>query len=320
MTFLINATDTLDNNVELPNPISMEVIMAADTPAHALSLTVPCTFTLGELTKISVQIDGETVFSGIVDEQIMQYSNGCTVKINARSYGALLIDNEAIPANYHTPSLADIFSIHAQVYGIKDFIGNNEVCNCDFTVKKGVSEWEVIETFCKSVLKTAPTITNDGFLDVRTDKSDKHYTFSNSKNGAIKFSDAKVKHQRYGVVSQVVYKLSANSGYSYTYTNEDALSRGIRRRRLLNLSSNAPEFNDYKILHTIQNSKRDSMEITLTVPEACISELFGHANFDDHLLGSFTDLCIKELLFSLTSSGCYTRVTLCPKELIGEEI
>lgn len=319
MTFLINATDTQGNIIKLPNPISMQISMAADTPADSLSLTFPCIYPLGELAEITVGIDGSTVFSGIVDEQIMQYSGGCTVRINARSLGALLIDNEAIPANYHTPSLADIFSIHAQPYGIKDFIGDNGVCSCDFTVKKGVSEWEAIESFCKSVLNAAPSVTKDGFLDVRKDKSQKHYTFSNTKNGAVKFNSAKVKHQRYGVVSQVTYKLSSGSDYIYTYPNDSAISRGIRRRRLLNLSSSAPEFNDYRIRNVISSSERDSTEITLTVPQLCISELFGKADFEDCLLGTFTDLRINEILFSLTSSGCYTRVTLCPKELTGEE-
>ena len=322
MTFQIVATDILGNHIELPNPISMEINMAANTPANSLSLTVPCTAPMNELAEISVHIDGKLSFSGIVDEQIMQYSNGCTLKINARSFAALLIDNEAIPANYHTPSLADIFSIHAQPYGIKGFIGDNKVCTCDFTIKKGVSEWEVIENFCKSVLKTTPSITKDGFLDVRTDKSANHYTFSNTKHGAIKFSSAKVKLQRYGIVSQVMYKLSANSDYIYTCPNDNAISRGIRRRRLLNLSLSTPEFNDYRTKHLIRKSELDSMEITLIVPNLCISELFGQADFDDRMLGSFSGMCIKELLFSLTPSGCYTNITICPKELMysGKEL
>ena len=315
MTFRIVATDTVGNSIELPSPISMVISMSTDTPADSLSLTVPCTSAPGELAEISVHIDGELSFCGIVDEQIMQYSNGCTLKINARSYAALLIDNETIPANYHTPSLADIFSIHAQPYGFKDFIGENKTCDCDFTVKKGVSEWEVIENFCKSVLKTTPMITKDGFLDARTDKSSKHYAFSNTRAGAIRFSSASVKLQRYGIVSQVVYKLSSNSDYIYTCQNDDAVHRGIRRRRLLNLSLNTPEFNDYRINHIIQSSERDSLEITLTVPDICISELFCHTDFDDHILGSFSGLYIKEILFSLSSSGASTKITLCPENL-----
>ena len=114
MIFLISATDTLGKSIELPNPISMEISMAYDTPANSLSLTIPCLFPMEELTDISVFVDGSLVFSGIVDEQITQYSKGYTVKINARSYSALLIDNEAIPVSYHTPSLAVIFSKHAE--------------------------------------------------------------------------------------------------------------------------------------------------------------------------------------------------------------
>lgn len=313
MTFLIIATDTNGNRMELPKPISMELSMAVDTPAHALSLKVPC-IAVGELTDIDVYIENQLVFSGVVDEQITLYSGGYTLKIYARSYSALLIDNEAIPSNYHTPSLADIFSKHASPYGIKGFLGDNGVCSCDFTVKKGVSEWEVIDSFCKSVLKINPTITKDGFLDARTNKSNQHYSFSNTKQGAIKFCNAKVKHQRYGVVSQVVYKLSSNSDYIYSSPNDSAIARGIHRRRLLNLSSNAPEFNEYKIKSVIQKSKSDSIEIELTIPDICLSDLYCSADFEDELLGSFSELCVKETAFSLTNSGVYTRITLCPRD------
>ena len=313
MTFLINATDVSGNRIKLPTPISMEILMAVDTPAHALSLKIPC-IAIGELTDIEVYIDGRLAFAGIVDEQITLFSGGYKLKIHARSYSALLIDNEAIPANYHTPSLADIYSKHAKPYGIKGFLGENGVCSCDFTVKKGVSEWEIIDSFCKSVLKINPTVTNDGFLDVRESKSDKHYSFSNTKQGAIKFCNAKVKYQRYGVVSQVVYKLSSNSDYIYSSPNDSATKRGIRRRRLLNLSSNAPEFNEYKIKSTIQKSKSNSMEVEITIPDICMSELYCSADFEDELLGNFTGLCVKEIYFSLTNSGIFTRITLCPRE------
>lgn len=319
MTFLINATDTLGNRIKLPTPISMEISMAYDTPAHSLALTVPYLFPMGEFTDISVAVDGATIFSGIVDEQTTQYSNGYTVRINARSYSALLIDNEAIPANYHTPSLADIFSKHAQAYGIKGFLGDNGVCHSDFTVKKGVSEWEVIDTFCKSVLKTNPTVTNDGFIDVRTDRQSGHYIFSNRKHGAIKFSNAKIKHQRYGVVSQVMYKLSQNTEYIYSRPNDDAIARGIRRRRLLNLSTNQPEFNEYKIQSTIQKSKCDSMEIVLTLPDICLCDLYCTADFDDELLGSFKALRVKEVMFFLKESGTFTRIILCPKDNLSQD-
>lgn len=312
MTFLITATDVAGKSITLPKPIALVISAAVDTPANSMALTIPCLEPLNELTDISVQIDGALVFSGIVDEQTSQYHKGYAVKIHARSYSALLIDNEAIPASYHTPSLADIFSRHAQPYGIKAFLGDNGVCHSDFAVKKGVSEWEVIDSFCKSVLRVNPIVTNDGFLDVRRDRGGIHYVFSNTRGGAIKFINAKVKRQRYGVVSQVTYKLSANSEYVYSRPNDDAIARGIRRRRLMNLSSSAPEFNEYKIQSAIQKSKSGAMEITLTLPDVCICELYSTAEFEDKLLGSFEGLCIKEAEFSMTGSGVFTRVTLCP--------
>ncbi|MBR5773839.1 MAG: hypothetical protein IKY44_03205 [Clostridia bacterium] len=314
MTFLITATDTLGKSIVLPKPIAIEICAATDTPANSLSLTIPCLFPLNELTDISVSIDGTLVFSGIVDEQTSQYQKGYSVRIHARSYSALLIDNEAVPASYHTPSLADIFSRHAQPYGIKGFLGNNGVCHYDFTVKKGISEWEVIESFCKSVLKINPIVTNDGYLDVRADKQGMHYVFSNTRRGAIGFSNARLKRQRYGVVSQVTYKLSPNSDYIYSRTNDDAVARGIHRRRLLNLSSNASGFNEYTIQSAIQKSKIGSMEITLTLPDICICELYASAEFEDGLLGRFEDLCIRETVFSMSSSGVFTKIVLCPKE------
>ncbi len=315
MKFEINATDIKGNKVRLPKPVGAEIHSAVDTPSDALSLTLPCLNPTDELADIEVCIDGRVVFSGIVDEQIAGYSSsGCTLKINARSHSALLIDNEAIPATYHTPSLADIFSKHAKPYGIKGFLGDNGVCNCDFTVKKGVSEWEVVENFCHSVLKVNPLITEDGFLDARKIRENEHYVFSNTSSGGIKFTSAQVRRQRYGILSHVTYKLASYSDYIYTCPNDDAIARGIIRRRLLNLSSNAPEFNEYRIKSTIQKSKAESFEITLRVPDMCITKLYSSADFSDGLLGDFKGLKIKECSFIFKPSGAFSNITLCPDE------
>ena len=316
MNFTLKARDVDGNEITLSRPSSIVINSSVDAPADSMTVILPCSFAPPELCEISLSADGSLAFSGIVDEQTVYYSGGLMLRIDARSSAALLLDNEALPATYNSPSLADIYSLHAQNYGIKGFVGSG-VCNGDFSVKKGMSEWEVIESFCRSVMGVQPVITKDLILDARENKTDEHYVFSNEIPGAVGFSEATLRRKRYGEISEILYKLSAGNIYDLRYENADAAGRGISSRRLLNLSENDGKFNEYRIKNIISKSRQDAFELKLTLPDICVTTLFAGASVYDGKIGNYENLLVKEADFSLSQKGVFTRLTLCPEENIS---
>ena len=90
---------TLGNEtISLKEPNSMVITRAWDSPAWQLDITLPHEGPLDDLTKIQVKHGTDALFAGLCDEIVRSVDgNGAFVSISARTPGALLCDNEALP-------------------------------------------------------------------------------------------------------------------------------------------------------------------------------------------------------------------------------
>ena len=93
---------TLGNEtISLKEPSSMVITRAWDSPAWQLDITLPHEGPLDDLTKIQVKHGTDALFAGLCDEIVRSVDgNGAFVSISARTPGALLCDNEALPKTY----------------------------------------------------------------------------------------------------------------------------------------------------------------------------------------------------------------------------
>ena len=298
----------------LGSPLAFELQMSFDVPADSLDLTVPCESPLPELAKIEVLKSGKIIFRGIVDEQETKYSStGCKTAVSARSMTAVLLDNEAVPAVYNQPSLNDIFSLHAAPYGFAGFVGNGR-CLGKFTVSKGMSEWEVIETFCKSVCGVQPRVSPDMYIYAQQLLSGGRITVSNTADGAVRFMSSKLKLKRYGIISSVCYKPDNKSGYVYTARNADAEEREICCKRLLNLANSQSWFNQYAIESKLKDSLKGSFEIQTAVSDDVDADIGSSVDFEDSRLGRYSGLRVHDIAYVLDNNGSRQLLTLRPAE------
>ncbi len=208
------------------------VVIEKDLGVAADSMTVELTGIVSqELVSIKLYDEERLVFSGLIDEQNVNISNKEITELVCRSYAALLIDNEACPCNFSNPDTKLIFERYIKPLGIESFVGENKVFHGDFKVKKGMSCFEVLLMFSKSVYKFYPRI--EGKLLV-LEKKEKELVFSNQ--GGTPFYSLSFSLKRCVPISLVKTKTEDAGEYSTLIKNQVAIERNILRQRYLNAS------------------------------------------------------------------------------------
>ena len=110
---------TLGNEtISLKEPSSMVITRAWDSPAWQLDITLPHEGALDDLTKIQVKHGTDALFAGLCDEIVRSVDgNGAFVSISARTPGALLCDNEALPKTYTDLTAQAYFNTELKALG-----------------------------------------------------------------------------------------------------------------------------------------------------------------------------------------------------------
>ena len=96
----------------------MVITRAWDSPAWQLDITLPHEGPLDDLTKIQVKHGTDALFAGLCDEIVRSVDgNGAFVSISARTPGALLCDNEALPKTYTDLTAQAYFNAELKTLG-----------------------------------------------------------------------------------------------------------------------------------------------------------------------------------------------------------
>lgn len=117
-------TTAAGKRLQLPIPLAWELCYTAGTPCDSFWLRVP--WQTGQCedpadwTLFSALEDGETVFSGVVDEcEVTRSRGGLRLELSGRGMAARLLDNQALGQDYGTATLEDILRDHVTPYGIQ---------------------------------------------------------------------------------------------------------------------------------------------------------------------------------------------------------
>ena len=307
MTYKAKTID--DNIINFYNPLNLIMNRALNIPADDLEISFLFNGKVKELKEFYIEKDNKTIFSGIVDTQKISIDNsGIFLNISARSKVAYLLDNEAIPQTYYRPSLINIFKRHVEPYGFKNVSGEMKTFSSEFIVSKGMSEWEVLENFCRDYLRVYPRITPDGDINATGVFKSKTVGFSNINNG-IKYGFISENLKRYELYSQVDVRSTNLGSYSTIVKDEDSIDRGIKRRRLLNAVDDVktPVLCGELML---SSAKRNSYEISLISPGYLDIDLGDKAFVDDYILGFIDNLIVSEIKYVLNKNYNQTKVLL----------
>lgn len=209
------------------NPISFSWVTSADTPADSLKAVFLCEPSdIGkETAEIEVKSGGRRLFHGICDRQsICWEQSGRTLVLWARSDGALLLDNEAVPQEYEQVSLGEIFDRHIAPYGFQNSMDSGGRLPF-YRVEKGVSEWEAFAGFCRMAVRKTPYLSGAKVLFLSPGQGTTILLPQQTPLCSLKeITD------RTGVISKALLR-DANGKYTVEIENERAKGLGICRTR-----------------------------------------------------------------------------------------
>lgn len=169
------------------------------------------------------------VFRGVVDEYECRWSEeGSRLYLSGRGMAALLLDNEATPADYQMATLDDILRRHVNPYGIVVASRGSFSTIPGFSVESGSSEWQVLRSFVKYHGGIEPYFDREGRL-----------VLSGYGGGTGLLIDEKTpvtqityRERRYGVLSEVLVLDRARQA-SQRVADQERIDRGYRCRRVV---------------------------------------------------------------------------------------
>ncbi len=211
--------------------ISYELASETDAACDGLRLSFFAEEKIGEITRVEAFEGKSKIFTGFADKQTLSTSeSGKRVFIYARSSAALLVDNEALPCQYHHPSARQLWFHNAREFGF-DFGLPVLYCDKDYYVSKGTSCFGAINDFFKMLYSRGIYVDANNVIRA-FEKSQKLKTLEGSRVVSAAFTVNRSKP-----LSQIDYKINASDEYCYHLKSRFAEKSGIARRRLINLSA-----------------------------------------------------------------------------------
>lgn len=252
---------------QLPPLLSYKLEYGAGVPCDSFQVTCPWERgqeqVLADATRFQAAENGETVFTGVVDEcQVSQTEEGCLLEVSGRGLAALLLDNEAEAADYQTATERDIVRDHVTPYGIQVGAYGDLPPVSGFSIQSGSSEWKVLYEFARYYGGVAPRFDRTGRL-LLSGWTDREALVIDDSTPVTALCS---RERRYGVLSQVVVR-SRGSQEKSTVDNEDFLRRGGQCRRVLTL----PGKSSYQTMRytgqfQLDQSAAELLRVEVTLP------------------------------------------------------
>ena len=305
LRFSVETSDK--KTVNLPAPVSVVYNSENSVPADDISLCLPFVGDDADKADFIFAYEGDRlVFKGVVDEIItLSNDGGLKTKINARSMAGVLLDNEAQPNIYISATADFIFNNNLKPYGFTEFEAGASPYYGNLDINKGMSEWQVLENFCRNRFSSIPRVKGNGKVIFDGRLGNDKIVFS--EHGEYSFSSLIKNIKKYRSVSEVRLRLTESGGYRSVLKNEDYDSQIMRRRFVDALSGRRNAATADKIL---DESANRSFEITLECPYRLIDVAGKRAEVHSLTFGTITDLYIHSLRYTLDKNGEKTTVVL----------
>ena len=273
------------NDVTIPESVvSYELTSEVSAACDGLRLCFILGGACPEIVRVQAYNGDKMVFNGFADKQCVSLSeNGKTVFIYARSSAALLVDNEALPCQYHRPSAAQLWYNNAREFEFGCALPSL-TCENDYYVLKGTSCFGAINNFFSMLYPTGIYVDVDNVI--------RAYEISSEVKtlDGCRVTKAGYVINRSNPLSQIDYKITASEKYCYHLKSKSAENNGISRRRLINLSA-LP-------LWQREAAARQTLEKSLEEMYALELEIEGYADFAlyDSVRVNLKGLCENSVL------------------------
>ena len=256
--------------ITLPQVTEWAFQYGRGTPCDSFSLTClwePEEDLLAEAVTFTAVEQGETVFTGVVDECERGWDTaGGTLTVAGRGMAARLLDNEALGMDYQVATWQDIVRDHVAPYGVQT-VGSGLPAVPGFSVAVGSSEWQVVYEFCRYYGGITPRFDRLGRLVATPWEEGKRLVLG--EDAAV--TALTLRDQRYGVLSQILVR-DKSTGVVQTVDNGDFLRRGGRCRRVLTMPGKSSyQAMRYSGSYQLEQSAEELRQLELELPGAFLA-------------------------------------------------
>ena len=295
----------------LPDVVNWKFQYGLGTPCDSFQLT--CLWEpeedelLAEAVRFTAAEDGETVFTGVVDECERGWDGeGGFLTVAGRGMAALLLDNEALGADYQVATLEDILRDHVLPYGIEVLRQAALPPVPNFSVRTGSSEWQVLYEFCRYYGGLTPRFDRLGRLVLAPWEEGRRLVLgADTAVTALTLRD-----QRYGVLSEVLVRDRTTEAVQRV-TDDDFLRRGGRCRRVLTMPGKSSyQAMRYSGEYQLSRAREELRSLELELP-AAFAAWPGELVEVNLARGTDRGLWrVRESVCGMGERGRYTRLTL----------
>jgi prophage tail gpP-like protein len=267
--------------------------------------------TLADACRFYAEHEGERVFTGVVDEYACVFdSKGGRLELSGRGMAALLLDNEALPAEYQTATAADIVADHVTPYGIEAVGGSKLRAVSGFVVQSGVSEWSVVQDFLCYYNGLVPRFDRQGRLMLDAPDDDMALVVDdNTPASALEY-----RQDRYGVLSQVVVR-RRTAGNRQTVTDENFIAQGGQARRVVTVpNTTGTAAMRYTGDYQLKASQSGRVRCSLTAAGGFLAQPGQLVKVDRTGFGGNGTYRAAKVQVSCDENGLYTRLELGEKD------
>ena len=251
----------------LPEPVEWELEYTAGSPCDSFS--VICPWEPGGLegaqraSGFRLAREGETLFRGVVDEvEHRADGSGGALEVSGRGMAALLLDNEAMPADYETATAEDILRDHVEPYGIQVGELGDLPAVSGFSVQSGESEWQVLYQFARYHGGVSPRFDREGRL-LLSPFQDREAILLDDQVAA---TELRWRVKRYGVLSEIWVRDKTRQSVEKV-ANAAFQAQGGRRRQVLTMPGKSDHLAmRYSGEFQLRRSESEQIRLAVRVP------------------------------------------------------
>ena len=269
---------------------------------------------LAEAVTFTAAEDGETVFTGVVDECERGWNGGGGfLTVSGRSMAARLLDNEALGMEYQVATWQDILRDHVAPYGVECLPGGGNLSAVPgFVVETGSSEWQVVYQFCRYYGGVTPRFDRRGRLDVGPWPE----TAGLRLGAGAAVTALTLRDQRYGVLSQVLVRDRTTQAVR-TVEEADFARRGGMSRRVLTMPGRSTyQAMRYSGEYQLTRAREELRRLEIELPGSFLAWP-GELVEVDLPRGTGRGVWrVAEMTCGLDEQGRYTRLSLGEPEVL----
>lgn len=253
-----------------------------------------------EISRVRAYNGKELIFNGYCDCQKSKNSaDGCENYFYARSAACLLVDNEAEPVTYESPTAKQLCFCNAEQFGFKTALPDI-CCNMKYEVPKGTSCFGAINQFVLLFTGSNICISPENEIVLQTISNG---IKSIDKNRVISSVYTINRSEPY---SQILFKKDYSSPkYSMHTKSRLADEVDIKRITYINLSSLPKWQRDGIVMQKLKASFADYRVLEIKAYGFVNERLLQRFSY-----GNYTDYALTEKRYICDKYGEYTRLTL----------